>query len=310
MSTRYVFDMGRLGLMLATIIQGILFSAHVAQEHEDPRYYAGALIALPFLVMSWWYFTRPPSQPMHPPRFVWLVYSMTVVSFQVFTFGATDISSHDSVLLYTANILTPFLFLLCIVAGGEQCAKDAGFVLASVVAISNAFDVTDAIFAIAHNGDNVPAKYCGGFMTVACVLLVWSALEFIIRTQVVRNDVLSMGLHVIHIALNGSMLTLRAVMYAHGTIAFSVMIGKNGMVSIVRSAYLISLVRSRRRSPAQLPSPVIASAPPPPIEDSQRLTRPPTPLPTRFNPQDVAPNQERLYPSIEKHVHFEDDRNY
>lgn len=317
-TTLCVFDVGRLVLMLAIITQGIIFSAHVAQEHKDPRYYASALIALPTLIMSWWYFARPPRQRADRPTLVWLVYALTVVAFQALSFGATDISTHDSALLYVANVFTPLLFLLCIVTGCERSVKDAGFVMASGMAILNAFDATDVIFSVARNERSISEGFRGGFVAMACGLLVWSALEFTVRTQLASNGVMpttiACGLHAIHIALNAIVLAMRVVLYADGMIEFSAMIAKNAMVVIVRFVYMVSVMRRRSHPPAQPASPVLPSAPPPPpsIEDSNHFVRPPTPLPLRSTLQDERNTNRRqdeglLYPSLPRRVHFEGD---
>ena len=168
----WVIDIGRLVLIFGIITQRIIFSAHAANEHREPRYYASALIALPSLITSWWYFARPPSQRVDRPTLVWLVYSLTVVAFQGLSFGATDISTHDSTLLYVANVVIPLLLLLCIVTGCKQCIQDAAFVMASGMAIFNSFDTTDVIFSVSRNERNIPGSFRGGFVAMACVLLV------------------------------------------------------------------------------------------------------------------------------------------
>ena len=66
----WLFDIGRLVLIFAIITQGIIFSAHAANEHGNPHYYASAFIALPSLIMSWCYFARPPLQSVDRPTLV------------------------------------------------------------------------------------------------------------------------------------------------------------------------------------------------------------------------------------------------
>ena len=305
--TRWVFDLGRLMLMLTVIAQAVIFSAHVARVHNDPCYYANTLIALPSLTVSWWYFARPPSDRVDRPTFVWLAYALTVVAFQVLVFGGTTETTHDSTLLHIANVFTPALFFLCIVTGCERCLKDAEFVIASGVVILNAFDVTDALVAISRNGWNISASLRGGFAGVACVLLVWSALEFTVRSKMTDNRVLPVtvanGLHAVHLALNTVMFALRVVLYAAGSIEFSSMIAKNVMVFIVRFVYMLSVLWIPSRSWSQPPS--SPSAPPPPPSASP--PPPSSPQPLRSALRQVDRDEVLLYPALPKHVQFFED---
>ena len=314
----WVFDIGRLVLIFAIITQGIIFSAHAANEHRDPHYYASALIALPSLITSWWYFARPPSQRVNRPTLVWLVYSLTVVAFQGLSFGATDISTHDSTLLYVANGITPLLFLLCIVTGCERCIQDAAFVMASGMAIFNAFDTTDAIFSVSRNERNIPGSFRGGFVAMACVLLVWSAFEFTVRTQLAGNGfvpkIIVCGLHVIHMTLNAILMGMRIFLYTNGMVEFSTMIAKNAMVFIVRLVYMLSVIGCRSQPLQQPGHPAEPSAPPISNNDIDPFVRPPTPLPTRSILRDerktnLGPDGARLYPSFPRQVHFKGEED-
>lgn len=313
-TTPWVFDIGRLALILAVIAQAIVFSAHVAKVHANPRYYASALIALPTLTVSWWYFARPPSERTERPTFVWLAYAFTVVAFQALVFGGTDITTHGSTLLYIANAFTPALFLVCIVTGCEKCVKDAEFIMASGVAILNAFDVTDAILAVSRNGQTVSVNFRGALMAIACLLLVWSALEFTIRSQMTHDRMLprnvSVGLHAVHMALNASMFGLRAVLYAKGMIEFSTMIAKNAMVFSVRFVYMLSTIWVPSIPPPQMTFSVVPSAPPPLpklVENGCASMQPPRPALRVENNTTPKQNESLLYPVLPKHVHFKDD---
>ena len=314
----WLFDIGRLVFIFAIITQGIVFSAHVANEHRDPHYYASALIALPSLITSWWYFARPPSQRVDRPTLIWLVYSLTVVAFQGLTFGATDVSTHDSTLLYVANVVTPILFLLCVVTGCERCIQDTAFVITSGMTIFNAFDSTDAIFSVSRNSRNIPESFRGGFVAMACILLVWSAFEFTVRTQISGNGfvpkIIVCGLHVIHMTLNAILMGMRIFLYTNGMTEFSTMIAKNAMVFIVRLVYMLSVIGCQPPPLQQPGHPAEPSAPPISNNEMGRFVRPPTPLPARSALRDEkktnlgpGPDGARLYPSFPRQVHFKDE---
>ena len=308
-----VFDIKLLVLIFAIITQSIIFSAHAANEHRGPHYYASALIALPSLITSWRYFARPPSQRVDRPTLVWLVYSLTVVAFQGLSFGATDITNHDSTLLYLANVVTPLLFLLCTVTGCERCIQDAAFVMACGMAIFNAFDTTDAIFSVSRNERNIPGSFRGGFVAMACVLLVWSAFEFTVRTQLAGNGcvpkIIVCGLHVIHMTLNAILMGMRIFLYTNGMVEFSTMIAKNAMVFIVRLVYMLSVIGCRSQPLQQPGHPTKLSVPPIWNNDIDRFVKPPRPLPTRSTLRDeretnLGPDCGHLYPSFPRQVHF------
>ena len=172
-TTPGLLDMGRFVVILAIIVQAIIFPAHMVEENKDRRYYASTLIASVTLAANWWYFNRSLPERIGHPTFVWPVYALTVVSFQGLSFGTTDILSHDSTLFYIANVFTPVTFLLCIVTGCEQCMRDASFVIASGVTILDAFDMTDAIISIAQNESNVPVAFRAGFVAMASLVLLF-----------------------------------------------------------------------------------------------------------------------------------------
>ena len=116
--TQCVFHLGRLVLLVLVIVQAVIFSAHIVNVQGDSRYYATALVALPMLSVSWWYFAKPPTDRTDRPKFVWLACASTVVAFQVLVFGTTGIERHDSFLLHIANVFTPILFL--VLRGGRR----------------------------------------------------------------------------------------------------------------------------------------------------------------------------------------------
>lgn len=316
-ATQCVFDLGRLVLLLAVIAQSIIFSAHISHVRADSRYYAIALVGLPMLLFSWLYFAKPPSDRTDPPKFVWLAYALTVVTFQTVVFGTTDVATHDSSLLYIANVLTPILFLVCIVCCCERSLKDASFITASGVAILNAFDVSDAFIVVARNGRKAPAGFWGGLVGIACVLLVWSALEFTIRSQLTRSQgtpvVITCGLHAVHLTINLALFALRAVLYMKGWMGFSIMISKNIIVFFVRLVYMVSIWWLQ---PTAQPLSVLVPTAPPPFPDlgerDKRLERPPTPLSSKTAQRirkdgNQDEKDDPLYPVLPKHVHFEDE---
>ena len=314
-TTPCLLDMGRFVVILAIIVQAIIFSAHMVEEQKDRRYYASTLIASVTLVANWWYVNRPLPERIGHPTFVFPVYALTVVLFQGLSFGTTDILSHDSTLFYIASVFTPVTFLLCIVTGCEQCMKDASFVIASGVAILDAFDMTDAIISIAQNESNVPVAFRAGFVAMASLILLCSALELTVGTQVksdvVMSRALALVLHATHMVLNAVLFGMRVVMYANGMIKFSTMIAKNSMLFLVRFVYMLTALRVPPRFPQHLSSPPVPSAPPLPTKDCSCLMRPPTPLPVRSNLQDevhLSGSQpgSGLYPGLPKQVHFAD----
>ena len=314
-TTPGLLDMGRFVVILAIIVQAIIFSAHMVEENKDRRYYASTLIASVTLAANWWYFNRSLPERVGHPTFVWPVYALTVVSFQRLSFGTTDILSHDSTLFYIANVFTPVTFLLCIVTGCEQCMKDASFVIASGVTILDAFDMTDAIISIAQNESNVPVAFRAGFVAMASLVLLFSALEFTVRTQVKSSVVMSRALapvlHATHMVLNAALFGMRVVMYANGMIKFSTMIAKNSMLFLVRFVYMLTALRVPSRVPQHRSSLPVPSAPPLPTKDCSCLMRPPTPPPVRSNLQNedhLSGSQpgSGLYPALPKQVHFAD----
>ena len=316
--TQCVFHFGRLVLLVSVIAQAVIFSAHIVNVKGDARYYATALVVLPMLSISWWYFAKPPTENIDRPKFVWLAYASTVVGFQVLVFGITGIEDHDSFLLHAANVFTPILFLVCIVCGCEHSLGDAGFVVASVVTIFNAFDASEAYLVVAQNGKNLPPGFGGGFVGIASVMLIWSALEFTIRsrlTQVQTTPVaVTCGLHAVHLLLNALLFSLRTIFYVNGWAEFSVMIAKNAMVFAIRLVYMLAVYGFRLRSPPNSTPFVIPTAPPSLTEGvvgNECLQRPPTPLPQRATSQVQShPRQDQddrhLYPKLPKQVHFRD----
>ena len=314
-----VYDLGRLVLLVSVITQAVTFSAHIADVYGDSKYYSIALVALPMLSVSWRYFAKPPLDRMDLPKFVWLAYALTVVIFQILVNATTDIRTHDSFLLYLANAFTPVLFLLCVVSGCERSLRDADFVMTSGVAIFNAFDVSEAYIAVARIGKNVPSKFWGSLVAVASAMLVWSALEFTIRSQLIHSQVksglIASGLHAVHLTLNLALFSLRVVLYINGWMEFSVMIAKNATACVVRLVFVLSAYLG---SPPPRPIPfTIPTAPPPMIQEqdcNEYPELPSTPLPARpairlksYSHQDQSDKQ--LYPSLPRKVHFEEDVN-
>lgn len=316
--TQCVFHFGRLVLLVSVIAQAVIFSAHIDDVQGDCRYYATALVVLPMLSISWWYFAKPPTENTNRPKFVWLAYALTVVAFQVLVFGTTGIEKHDSFLLHTANAFTPILFLVCIVCGCEHSLRDADFVVASGVTIFNAFDASEAYLVVAQNGKNAPPGFGGGLLGIASVMLIWSALEFTVRSRLTQAQTtpvaVACGLHAIHLLLNVLLFSLRTIFYVNGWAEFSVMIAKNAMVFAIRLVYMLAVYGFRLRSPPNSTPFVIPTAPPSLIEGvdlNERVQRPPTPLPQRVASQAKShPHQDQddrhLYPILPKHVHFQD----
>lgn len=316
--TQCVFHLGRLVLLVLVIVQAVIFSAHIVNVQGDSRYYATALVALPMLSVSWWYFAKPPTDRTDRPKFVWLACASTVVAFQVLVFGTTGIERHDSFLLHIANVFTPILFLVCIVCGCEQSLRDAAFVVASGVTIFNAFDVSEAYIVVAQNGKKVPPSFWGGLVGVASVMLIWSALEFTVRSHLSRTQTtpvtITCGFHAIHLLLNVILFSLRTILYVNGWAEFSVMIAKNAMVFAVRLVYMLAVYRFWQRSPPKSTPFVVPTAPPPLTEDvdsSECSERPPTPLPQRLASHTRShPHQDQdnghLYPKLPRRVHFQD----
>lgn len=314
-TTPCLLEMGRSVVILAIIIQAIIFSAHMVEEHEDRRYYASTLIASVTLVANWWYINRALPERIGHPTFVFPVYALSVVSFQGLSLGTTDTLLQDATLFYIANVFTPVTFLLCIVTGCEQCLKDADFTIASGVAIFDAFDATDAIISIAQTESDVPVGFRTGFVAMASLILLFSALKFTVRTQVKSGGVISRALAPVldatHMVLNAVLLGMRVVMYANGMIKFSVMIAKNCILFFGSFVYMLASWRVPSRVPQHLSALPVPSAPPPPTKDCSCLTRPPTPLPVRSNLQDEAHLSGSqpgivLYPVLPRQVHFAD----
>lgn len=316
-ATQCVFDLGRLLLLVSVIVQAVVFSAHIADVRGDSKCYAMSLVALPMLAVSWRYFAGPKSDGVDRPKFLWLAYALTVVVLQVLVFAITDIGTHDSTLLYAANAFTPVLFLLCIVSGCEQSFRDAGFVVTSSVTIFNAFDATEAYIAVAGIEKTVPSSFWGALVGIASAMLVWSALEFTIRSQLtnrqVTSGVVASGLHAVHLILNAVLFSLRIALYLNGWMEFSVMIVKNAMVFVVRLVYMLTVVFAAPQPPPSKPMTFLTPTAPPPmtqvIDSNGYPERPPTPLPARSVQSDSRPNQceAYLYPALPRHVHFEDD---
>lgn len=317
--TQCVFHFGRLVLLVSVIAQAVIFSAHIVNVQGDSRYYATALVVLPMLSISWWYFAKPPTENTNRPKFVWLAYASTVVAFQGLVFGATGVEEHDSFLLHTANVFTPILFLVCIVCGCEHSLRDAGFVVASGVTIFNAFDASEAYLVVAQNGKNVPPDFGGGFIAVASVMLIWSALEFTVRSRLEQAQTtppvsVTCGLHAVHLLLNVLLFSLRTIFYINGWAEFSVMIAKNAMVFAIRLVYMLAVYGYRLRSPPNSTAFVIPTAPPSLIEgvdSNERLQHPPTPMSQRVTSQAQSPphqdqDERHLYPKLPKRVHFQD----
>ena len=236
-----------------------------------------------------------------------------MVAFQGLSFGATDISTHDSTLLYVANGVTPLLFLLCIVTGCERCIQDAAFVMASGMAIFNAFDTTDAIFSVSRNERNIPGSFRGGFVAMAFVLLVWSAFEFTVWTQLAGNGflpkIIICGVHVIYMTRNAILMGMRIFLYTNGMVEFSTMIAKKAMVFIVRLVYILSVIGCRSQPSQQPGHPAEPSALPISNNDIDCFVTPPTPLPTWSTLSDdrktnLGPDGACLYPSFPRQVHF------
>lgn len=316
--TQRVFHLGRLVLLILVITQAIIFSAHIANIHGDSRYYAIALVALPMLSVSWWYFAKPPSDRIDRPKFVWLTYALTVITFQILVFGTTDTETQDSSLLHIANVLTPFIVLVSIASGCEQSLRDAAFVVASGVAIVNAFDASDAYVRVAQNVKNVPSRFWGSLVGVASVMLVWSALEFTVRSRLTRPQAITVsitcGLHGIHLFLNLALFSLRTILYINGWVDFSIMIAKNAMVFAVRLVYILSMYGLWWESPPK-PAPFVVPTAPPPMAETIGSKgcseRPPTPMPQRAasyaQSQGHQDQEDRhLYPILPKRVHFSD----
>lgn len=320
--TQCVFHFGRLVLLVSVIAQAVIFSAHIVNVQGDSRYYATALVVLPILSISWWYFAKPPTENTDRPKYVWLAYASTVVAFQVLVFGTTGVEKHDSFLLHTANVFTPILFLVCIVCGCEHSLRDASFVVASGVTVFNAFDASEAYLVVAQNGEKVPRGFGAGFVGIASVMLIWSALEFTVRSRLTQTQTtpvtVTCGLHAIHLLLNVLLFSLRTIFYVNGWAEFSVMIAKNAMVFAIRLVYMLVVYGFRSRSsPTSTPF-VVPTAPPPLIESvssNECLQRPPTPLPQRAASQAASQAKSRpyqdeddghLYPKLPKRVHFQD----
>ena len=204
--------------MISIIAQGVTFATHIAEYYKNNDYYACSLVSLPMLMASWWYFGKPP-QRLNRPVLIWLVYSLTVVAFKTVTIMCTSVGSANDTLINVANVFTAVVFLFCIVVYDKQWFKNVNFVTIACVTLCNAFDATDILFAVVENRNKIPASYCGGFIAIACILLVWSSLEFTIRAQMEHMSDLSngiaAGLHLVHLALNAVILALRMVMYAN-----------------------------------------------------------------------------------------------
>ena len=304
--------------MISIIAQGVTFAAHIAEYYKNNDYYACSLVSLPMLMTSWWYFGKPP-QRLNRPVLIWLVYSLIVVVFETVTIVCTSVGSANDTLINVANVFTPVVFLFCIVVYDKQCLKNVNFVIIACVTLCNAFDATDILFAVVENRNKIPASYCGGFVAMASILLVWSSLEFTIRVQTEHTSDLSngivAGLHLVHLALDAVILGLRIVMYTNEMVVFSVFIAKNVMVIIVRFIYMISICQRRPQFLDPPDQPVnygIPSAPPLEI-DREFLQRHLTPLPSRANlieRQNTHQTelQNVLYPSISKHVRFTSDQ--
>ena len=311
-------------LMIAIITQGIMFAAHVAQNYRNDNYYACSLLALPMLMTSWWYFSRPRPRTVEDPVYIWLVYSLTIVAFQVLTMGLTITISPDLSLIFIAHALTPFIYLCCIFVYDIRRLNDIVFLNVLFLMLGNVFDATDATLTLIQNENKIKNGYLGVSVPVVCMLFFCSSVYFCTLSWKTSKRV-AIGLHFVHVIFESTILGLRITMYVRGMIPFTIFIVKNATTVLVRVICMIALCQRERKPPERIPP----TAPPLYVEE-QFLPRPPTP---RFPRADFTENRDAspkssqtpippqadftenydashensLYPSLKKSVRFTEE---